>query len=417
MAQTLPGTQGQEKAAELPKAKHNPRKFLPIALLLIGGGVAAWYWFSRPVTNGLRFSGRIEGYESDVGTKVAGRVEEVTVREGAAVKQGQLLARLDDDELRAELAGAEARIQAAKDQERNAQLQIAVLQSQIDEAQIRLKQSQGETSGRVSQAEAEVATAIAQLRQAEAQVTEAQAQLELARTDRDRFAQLVQEGAETQRRYDQAEASFRTAQATLKSRQAAVNAAQRQVNAAQGGLTQSQSSSLNPDINTAQINRLNTQLQQARAQLSAAQAEVRNAEATRKQIQAQLSNLTINSPINGIVTDRTVEPGTVVSAGKTLVSVLDLDTVYMRGFIPAGEIGLVRVGQPASVYLDSAPDRPLAARVAEIDAEASFTPENIYFRKDRVQQVFGVKLAIEQPEGFAKPGMPADGEIEGIGGN
>jgi HlyD family secretion protein len=92
--------------------------------------------------------------------------------------------------------------------------------------------------------------------------------------------------------------------------------------------------------------------------------------------------------------------------------VLDLNTVYLRGFIPAGQIGLVRVGQRANVYLDSDPDRPLVASVVEIDSEASFTPENIYFREDRVQQVFGVKLAIEEPGGFAKPGMPADATIE-----
>lgn len=93
------------------------------------------------------------------------------------------------------------------------------------------------------------------------------------------------------------------------------------------------------------------------------------------------------------------------------MSVLDLDTVYMRGFIPEGDIGRVRVGQTAEVYLDSDPDRPLRARVTAIDAEASFTPENIYFREDRVQQVFGVRLAIESPGGYAKPGMPADAEI------
>jgi HlyD family secretion protein len=112
-----------------------------------------------------------------------------------------------------------------------------------------------------------------------------------------------------------------------------------------------------------------------------------------------------------VVTARNVEPGVVATAGKTLLSVLDLNTVYMRGFIPEGEIGDVRVGQAAQVVLDSAPDRPLQARVAAIDSEASFTPENIYFKKDRVQQVFGVRLAIEEPGGFAKPGMPADGEI------
>jgi HlyD family secretion protein len=126
---------------------------------------------------------------------------------------------------------------------------------------------------------------------------------------------------------------------------------------------------------------------------------------------AQLGNLTITSPISGTVTVRSVEPGVVVSPGKTLLTVLDLNTVYLRGFIPQGQIGQVHVGQAAKVFLDSAPDRPFTARVSAIDAEASFTPENIYFKQDRVQQVFGVRLTIEQPDGLAKPGMPADAEI------
>ncbi|MBD1852856.1 HlyD family efflux transporter periplasmic adaptor subunit [Leptolyngbya sp. FACHB-711] len=412
MAQTLPSS---EKTAVPPVVQPRSRRkrvLLPIALLAAGGGLTAWYFLSRPATDELQLSGRIEGYETDVGTQVPGRVEEVTVREGAQVQKGQLLARLDDDELRAQLAGTEARIQSAKNQVQNAQLQLNVLQTQIEEAQLRLQQAEGDTQGRVSQAEAQVAAAQAQLEQARAQVTEAQAQLELARQDRDRFAQLVQEGAVTQQRFDEANAAFRTAQATLTSRQAAVNAAQRQITAAQGGLTQTQTTTLNPEINTVQLDRLNAQVAQARAQLAAAQAEVRNAEAERQRIVAQLNDLTINSPINGVITDRTVEPGTVVTAGKTLLTVLDLNTVYLRGFIPAGQIGLVRVGQRANVYLDSDPDRPLVASVVEIDSEASFTPENIYFREDRVQQVFGVKLAIEEPGGFAKPGMPADATIE-----
>jgi len=106
-----------------------------------------------------------------------------------------------------------------------------------------------------------------------------------------------------------------------------------------------------------------------------------------------------------------VEPGEVVATGRTLLTVIDPNTVYLRGFIPGGQIGNVRVGQRANVFLDSAPDRPLSARVTAIDTQASFTPENIYFREDRVRQVFGVKLSIDNPQGFAKPGMPADGEI------
>lgn len=413
MTQSLPKPREEEATnREQRKPASRRRILIPLGLTLaIGGGVATWHFLSRSPTHELELSGRIEGYESDIGTKVSGRVEAVTVREGAEVEEGQLLVRLDDAELQAQVEGAEARVRAARQQEEEARLQIAVLESQITEAQYRLQQAQGETEGRVTQAEAEVATATAQLRQAEAQVAEARAELELTREDRDRYAQLVEQGAVAQQRYDQAESAFESAQAILESREAAVAAAQRQVIAAQGQLTQSRTTTLNPDINVAQINRLNTQLDQAHAQLIAAQAEVANAEATLEETQAQLANLTIVSPIAGIVTARSVEPGVVVSPGRILLSVLDFDTVYLRGFIPAGDIGRVRVGQPARVYLDSDPDRPLSARVAAIDPEASFTPENIYFREDRVQQVFGVRLAIDDPEGFAKPGMPADAEI------
>jgi HlyD family secretion protein len=394
------------------KAKRSPRRILlPLGILAIVAGLAAWYFLSRPKSGDLEFSGRIEGYETDVGTKASGRVEQVTVREGAQVKQGQLLARLDDDQVQAQLQGAEAKLKAAQQQAENAKLQIGVLQSQITEAQVRLQQSKGDASGRVSQAEAQVAAAEAQLAQAQAQVLQAQADLDLAQADRDRYAQLVQQGAATQQRADQADASYRSTQAILQSRRSAVAAAQKQVNAAEGGLTQSRSTSFNPAINTAEIDRLNTQLRQAQVQLKSAQADINNAEATRKQILSQVNDLTINSPIHGVVITRSVEPGTVVSPGKVLLTVLDLNTVYLRAFVPEGEIGKVRVGQRAKVYLDSAPDRALTAHVTAIDTEASFTPENIYFKTDRVQQVFGMKLAIDNPNGFAKPGMPADGVI------
>lgn len=407
MAQSIP-TPGIE--APLGKRAPKLRLLIPLGVVLVGG-LTAWYFLSRPPSNALQFSGRIEGYESDVGTKVAGRVESVTVREGASVTKGQLLVKMDDDELRAQLKGTEAQLKAAKQQQENARLQVSVVESQLTESQLKLQQSEGDTVGRVSQAGAQVAAAEAQLQQAQAQVIEAEAQLELARSDRDRYAQLSQDGAASQQRSQQADTTYRAAQATLASRKAAVEAFQRQVTASQGQLTQTQSTSLNPNINAAQRDRFNTQLQQSQVQLSSAQSDVANAEANRQQILAQLHNLTINSPISGIVTVRSVEPGVVVSSGKTLLTVLDLNTVYLRGFIPAGAIGRVRVGQTAKVFLDSSPDRPFTAKVAAIDSEASFTPENIYFKQDRVQQVFGVRLTLEQPDGLAKPGMPADAEI------
>ena len=117
------------------------------------------------------------------------------------------------------------------------------------------------------------------------------------------------------------------------------------------------------------------------------------------------------APFDGTVMTRAAEPGEVVPAGTAIVTLLDLSKVYLRGFVPEGEIGKVKIGQPARVYLDSAPDKAIDAAVPRIDPQATFTPENTYFRDDRVKQVVGVKLQLKSAIGFAKPGMPADGEI------
>jgi HlyD family secretion protein len=123
------------------------------------------------------------------------------------------------------------------------------------------------------------------------------------------------------------------------------------------------------------------------------------------------NDLTIRAPFSGTVITRAAEPGEVITAGTAIVTLLDLNKVYLRGFVPEGQIGRVKIGQPAHVYLDSGPNQPIDAYVLRIDPQATFTPENTYFRDDRVKQVVGVKLQLKGAIGFAKPGMPADGEI------
>jgi len=391
----------------------NPRLLIPISLVLMGGGLIGYFWFRAPTLpeGELEISGRIEGYETDIGAKVTGRVEAVAVREGDRVRKGQVIAQLSDQETQAQLQGATARISTAQQQERQARLQVDVLASQVKEAQLNLRQSQGDTQGRITQAEATVAGVEAQLNEAKAQLAQAKAELKLARVERDRYAQLARQGAVPRQRLDQAQTNFETAGATVRTREATVNAARKQVNAAEGALVQAQTSDLNPAIRSTQIDALNKQLAQARSQLKAAQSDVANAQAVRQEIAAKINDLKVLSPIDGVVQTRSVEPGAVVANGQNLLTLLNLNTVYLRGYVPEGEIGKVRVGQAAKIFLDSAPDTALNARVAAIDPQASFTPENIYFRDDRVNQVFGVKLSLDSPGGYAKPGMPADGEI------
>jgi membrane fusion protein YbhG len=107
--------------------------------------------------------------------------------------------------------------------------------------------------------------------------------------------------------------------------------------------------------------------------------------------------LQIVAPFDGAVATRSAEPGEVVSPGTPIMTIVNLSNVYLRAFIPEGEIGRVRAGQTARVYLDSNPKHPLEAVVSRIDPQASFTPENTYYRDDRVKQVVGVKLQLTIP--------------------
>ena len=166
------------------------------------------------------------------------------------------------------------------------------------------------------------------------------------------------------------------------------------------GIRQLQSATIRQQINQQQgdvDSTIATAAAQARAQLAEAKDN--------------RSDLIITAPFDGTIITRSAEPGEVVQAGTAIVTLLDLSKVYLRGFVPEGAIGKVKIGQPAHIYLDSDPSRPVDAEVQRIDPQATFTPENTYFRDDRVKQVVGVKLLIKGAVGFAKPGMPADGQI------
>ncbi|MDM7938203.1 MAG: HlyD family efflux transporter periplasmic adaptor subunit [Cyanobium sp. CZS 48M] len=364
---------------------------------LAAAGLAGWLWLGRTGTGPLRLSGRIEGYETDLGARIGGRVAEVTVREGERVKAGQLLVRLDDDEVRARLRGAQARLASARQQLNQDRAQIDVLDSQIRESRLTVAQAEQDNLGRVEQARANLASA-------EAQLVQAEAQQRLAKVTLGRTESLVREGAASPQSLDQDRTALETAEAV-------VNAQRRQVEAARGAVALAASTGLNPSIRSAQLQALGEQRQRALAGMRAAESDVRSAQAAEQQVKAEAAYLTIRSPLAAVVISRSVEPGAVVASGRILLTLLDPATVYLRGFIPQGEIGRVRLGQRARIFLDSDPSRSLAARVAEVDAQASFTPETIYFQRDRVRQVFGLKLAIDNPAGDAKPGMPADAEI------
>jgi HlyD family secretion protein len=361
--------------------------------------VALWLVFRHPKVPDIiiQLSGRIEGDDSAVASKTSGRILEVHFREGDTVHQGDVIALLDDAQIHERENQARASVEQAQARVASAQSQIGVLNQQLLQSQLQTTQSKADAAGRVQQAEADLAAA-------QSDYAQQNANLQLAEFDRDAYTKLAKSGAVSERQGKEA-SSKADAQA------AAVAATNRRIEAAQGALTLAKSNLANPAIRDAQTVAVQNQILQQRAEIASAQAQVNQAQAQLAEAQANRQDLTIRAPFDGSIVTRAAEPGEVVAAGTAIVTMIDLTKVYLRGFVPEGQIGKVKLGQPARIYLDSATKSPLDAFVSRIDPQATFTPENTYFRDDRVKQVVGLKLQIKAGFGFAKPGMPADGEI------
>lgn len=381
-----------------------PLRILLVLIVLGGIGYFVWskYFRVKIDPNKIEVAGRIEGDDSTIASKVAGRIKEIKVREGDPIKAGDVIAVLDDEQIRAREQQAQSAVEQAQARLQRAQQQIAVFAEQIKGSEMGEQQAKTDAEGRVSQAEAQVAAAEAALAQAEASY-------KFAQWDEEKYVALRETGDVPERQMQQARMTA-AAQAEV------VRAAKKQVEAARGGLRTAQAMLKNPVIRSSQTSTIRQQITQANSDIEAATADLGRAKAQLEEAQATRRDLQIVAPFDGTVQTRAVEPGEVVTPGAPIVTLIDLQQVYLRGFVPEGKIGNVKIGQKARVWLDS--NTPgtkqrieIEAEVTRIDPQASFTPENTYFRDDRIKQVFGVKLQLKGGFKQAKPGMPADGEI------
>jgi HlyD family secretion protein len=401
-ASPLSAPPGRQEQVEPQAAPASSRLKIPLIILAVAL-IAFFVWrgfFAGPsVPPGVvAVSGRIEGDDSAVAAKTTGRILEVRMREGDTVKAGDVIAVLDDQQVRAREQAAQSALSAAEANENIARAQISVLEQQLKQNQLLTGQAKLDSGGRVNQAQADLAAAQSDLAQR-------QAAYDLAQFDRDAYTRLAKTGAVSERQ-------GKLAVSTADQDAAALEAAKRRVTAAEGALTTAQANLTNPNIRESQVVGVEKQIAEQQAQIASVTAVMNQARAQLSEAQENRKDLTVRAPFDGTVMTRAAEPGEVVQAGTAIVTLLDLSKVYLRGFVPEGEIGKVAVGQSARVYLDSNPKHPLNAYVSRVDPEATFTPENTYFRDDRVKQVVGVKLQLKEGIGFAKPGMPADAEIQ-----
>mgnify|MGYP000916884047 CR=1 FL=1 len=146
-------------------------------------------------------------------------------------------------------------------------------------------------------------------------------------------------------------------------------------------------------------------IQQATARTEQAQAGIQLA-------RTNLDNAILKSPLTGIVLSKNTEPGEFVAAGTPVVTVADLENVWLRAYISETDLGRVKIGQVVHVTTDTYPDKQYDGRVSFISSEAEFTPKSVQTSQERVKLVYRIKVDITNIDMQLKPGMPADGIIE-----
>lgn len=303
-----------------------------IALLLLG----FYAWFElRQTGYGEAFvsgNGRIEATEIDIATKLGGRIESITVKEGDFVKPGQLLVQMDTTTLQAQLNQAQA-------QQQQAENAIATAESQV-----RQRESQ-KTAG-------------------EALVTQREAEVNAVSKRYERVRVLVERNAMSRQSLDDA-------LATLQSARAALAAAQAQVHAEEAGIAAAQS------------------------QVFGAQSAMAAAGAASNRVSAEITDSQLLADRVARVQFRTAEPGEVLAAGGRVVNLVDLADVYMTFFLPEREAGRVAMGADVRLILDAVPQYVIPAKVSYVASVAQFTPKTVETESEREKMMFRVKARID----------------------
>ena len=377
-----------------------------IAILILSIIITGSYFVLRNYKSEEKklYSGNIEAKTTDLSFQTMGKILDLKFDEGDVIRKGDLVAKLDDAEFIAQKDAASTRLEASK-------ARIAQLNTSIELQKIT-------TNAQIKQAKATLVTANANLKelnsgsrfqdiqQAQQTVKAAAIKKDNALVDYRRVKSLFEKGVMTQKNLDDAKMILDMATTDLTRVQqilSLVNEGARieQKEAAQGRLSQAQAGLEGAMAGPLSVRSLIQQLDTARL-------DIKNSEATLRLYNTQLAKTRLYSLANGIVISRNSELGEVVSPGSPVITIADLDNIWLKIYIETAEIGKIKLGQKVKIKTDSFPDKFYEGTIAFISAEAEFTPKMIQTQKERVKQVYRTKIKIRNMNQELKPGMPAD---------
>lgn len=375
------------------------RKVIPVALVvLVVAGIVAVTVRNRSRNSIvlIKVSGNVEVIDVDASFRIPGLVVSRPVDEGDMVSEGRLVARLDDTELKDDVAARKAAVQealAALDELLNGSRPQEIREAEATANQLQKRLEELENGSRPEE-----------ITEARARLASARADLERWKLDFDRQQKLYERDVISSREFDVTRASYESAQAKVREGEAAlalVLAGPRWEQVAQAR------AALEAALQRLSLAREGPRIEairQAKARLEQAQQSAAIAE-------LRLAYSATSSPISGVVLSKNVEPGEYVAPGTPIVTIGDLVHVWLRAYINETDLGRVKLGQKARVTTDSYPGKSYEGRVAFISSQAEFTPKNVQTQTERVKLVYRIKIDIDNPKMELKAGMPADAEI------
>jgi HlyD family secretion protein len=362
----------------------NRKRVIVIVLVVLGIGAGLAFsagWFRRD--SSLQGSGTVEARDIRVGSKVGGRIEKVLVREGDTVQAGQVLITFDDKELKAALDQSSAAAEKARRGYRPEE--IAEARAAVEEAKAEYEQR---TNGYRRE---DIAAAQADLDRTKADEVR-------ARLDFQRYEALAKKDLVSKQQRDTAEAAWRIALAQQQNAQHKLD-------------------ELHHGYRPEEIASAEARYHQALATFEKFERgnrreDVDLAKASFSYDQARYREREVVAPSAATVEVLDVRPGDLIPPNTPVATLLERDQIYVRIYIPETEIGHVQLGQKAEVRVDSFPKTVFEGTVEQINQQAEFLPRNVQTREERVHQVFGVKIRIDDPSNRVRAGIAADVKLK-----
>ncbi|MCF6201746.1 MAG: HlyD family secretion protein [Hydrogenimonas sp.] len=357
---------------------------LALALLLLSSFMIYQKLNPKELPSGL-IQGvvKIDGDIPALNLKYPGRLSDIYIDNGDRVERGEVVARLESDEI-------EARLNRVKAEESAKRRELAAKKTELSIAIKTVPLA-------IQRADAALKSANSKIRQLGSQISTMREVVEQDRRDHARTEALYRKKLIEKEALEKSSLKLKSDLNRLEALQESKKEAEAAVVIAEAALKQAVAEQ--------------KKIEALKESLAALKDGIAAIEAAKAEVEAMLSEMRLCSPIEGYVVEKIANKGEVLGSGMAVATLIDPHSLYLKIFVDTMENGKIKIGDRAVIFLDAYPNRPIEAKVVRIAQKAEFTPKEVNVRSDRIQRVFAVHIKPLKVDPLLKLGIPATGVI------